>query len=96
MDYTPGTRYERPPEATPSWAHDQLAQVRQIAVGDPRIEVELVGGTTAVGRLESIGSSPLGGHGEAVVDGDTIECEQVHAFKLLPDPPLDRSDEMRS
>lgn len=100
-DWELNRRYTPPPEAPASWFYDALGEVRQQRVGDVRVGFELLGGGgEIVGLLEGVGEIPMGQHGgiEVLVDGqcEGIPCEDLEAFTLLDDGPIDASDELRA
>lgn len=100
-DFEIGKRYAGPPERTHAWFYEALGEVRRVRVGDVPIVVHVLGGRTSIGLLEGVDSgtdhdpfgvveldvgNPAGGQG--------IPCQDIEAFTLLADPPIDRSDEL--
>jgi hypothetical protein len=97
-----GTHYTGPPESTHGWFYEALGEVRRVRVGDVPIAVHILGGGgTTTGLLEGVDPGtdhdPFGvvtldvGNRERLLG---IPCQDIAAFTLLPDPPLDRSDEL--
>ncbi len=92
-----GTRYERPPEAPPSWFHDVLEQLREEREGDIPVRLEATTGHRVDGLLierdPAIAPGPhgkvsLNSHGEDLVIGS----EMLAAFTLLPGKTAERED----
>jgi hypothetical protein len=93
-----GTRYERPPEESPSWFHDVLERIREERDGDVPIRVEATTGHRVDGLLGELdpaispgphGKVGLNSHGEDLVIGS----EMIAAFTLLPGQSAARDDE---
>ena len=100
MDLEKGKAYELPEGADPSWFAEALREERRIRVGEVRINLHLRGETTVSGGLDS--TDEHGDWGNVYIDNPANEdelqpfpCETIAAFTLWPDPPLDRSDELR-
>jgi hypothetical protein len=78
------------------WA--ELRDLRQQRVGDVLIRLNLADGAQIEGLLEGVGGMPLDESViELVVDGErqSFEVADVEDWTVLPDPALDRSDELR-
>jgi hypothetical protein len=83
MDLQPGTRYPNEGELA-----EALAEVRRVSVGDVAVEIEIVGGGSVVGLLDSVEDDyiTLLDHGQEM----TYPAFDVAAVTLLAEPPPDR------
>jgi hypothetical protein len=102
MDFEPGVVYEAP-DSDGSWIREALSEVRK-GVGPIPITLVLRDGTAVTRNLEAVdtgtnwddeqGSVYL----EEMYDEDDqmeVRCRDVTAFRLVPPPPIDHSDELR-
>jgi hypothetical protein len=96
-----GLRYTRPGTSTPAWFADALGQVLHQRLPPIRIAIWTLGAAVPIdGVLEAIDGSRVDTFGAVSVDVGhrarlAIPCEEVEAFQLLDDPPIDTTDGVR-
>jgi hypothetical protein len=95
-DLQRGVRYQRPVDTTPRWYTDVLGAYARIHIGPITITIEIIGGDPVAGVLTGGGDTPYGPFGAVELEeGIAIAAEDIEAFTIGTEPPLDRSDELR-
>jgi hypothetical protein len=103
MDFRPGPLYELPSGADPSWFTETLDQIRRERVGEVAVTLYIGGGGAVTGNLlDARDGSEWDSPGVIDLtrpnDEDdlyNVPVEEIVGFRLLPDPPIDHSDELR-
>lgn len=102
-DFEIGREYAGPPERSFVWFYEVLGEVRRSRIGDVPLSIRLVG-MDATGPRQLLEGVDPGTADNAfgciqVSDADGywgIPCDDIAAFTLLPDAPIDHRDELRA
>lgn len=87
-----GHWYERPEDAGPSWPAEMVGEVSRTMMHPIHLMVRTRQGQAMAGELGEVKPERLELEGLILM---SVPWDQIEAFMLVPETPLDTSDEVR-